>query len=61
MENNVLKSVCSKDRLVSSANIIGSSFEEWGRWLIEYNLEFQGSVRNLQKRALFMKAYPEMP
>ena len=29
--------------------------------LIEYNLEFQGSVQNLQKRALFMKFYPEMP
>ena len=27
----------------------------------EYNLEFQGSVRNLQKRTLFMKFYPEMP
>ena len=27
----------------------------------EYNLEFQGSVRNLQKRALFMNFYPEMP
>ena len=27
----------------------------------EYNLEFQGSVRNVQKRALFMKFYPEMP
>ena len=27
----------------------------------EYNLEFQGSVRNLQERALFMKFYPEMP
>ena len=27
----------------------------------EYNLEFQGSVRNPQKNALFMKFYPEMP
>ena len=27
----------------------------------EYNLEFQDSIRNLQKRALFMKFYPEMP
>ena len=27
----------------------------------EYNLEFQGNVRNLQKRALFVKFYPEMP
>ena len=27
----------------------------------EYNLEFQGSIWNLQKRALFMKFYPEMP
>ena len=27
----------------------------------EYNLEFLGSVRNLQKGALFMKFYPEMP
>ena len=27
----------------------------------EYNLEFQGSIQNLQKRALFMKFYPEMP
>ena len=27
----------------------------------EYNLEFQGSVRNLQKRALFMKFFSEMP
>ena len=27
----------------------------------EYNLELQGSVWNLQKRALFMKFYPEMP
>ena len=26
----------------------------------EYNLEFQGSIQNLQKRALFMKFYPEM-
>ena len=23
--------------------------------------EFQGSIRNLEKRALFMKFYPEMP
>ena len=29
--------------------------------LSEYNLEFQCSVRNLQKRALFVKVYPEMP
>ena len=27
----------------------------------KYNLEFQGSIQNLQKRALFMKFYPEMP
>ena len=27
----------------------------------EYNLEFEDSVWNLQKRALFMKFYPEMP
>ena len=27
----------------------------------EYNLEFQGSIHNLQKRVLFMKFYPEMP
>ena len=26
----------------------------------EYNLEFQGSVWNLQKRALFMKFFSEM-
>ena len=26
----------------------------------EYNLEFRGSVRDLQKRALFMKFYPEI-
>ena len=29
--------------------------------LSEYNLEFQGSIRNLQKRALFVKFYAEMP
>ena len=33
----------------------------WVDILTEYNLEFQGSVQNLQKRALFMKFYPEMP
>ena len=33
----------------------------WRRPLSEYNFEFQGSVRNLQKRALFMKFYPTMP
>ena len=33
----------------------------WVDSLTEYNLEFQGSVQNLQKRALFMKFYPEMP
>ena len=27
----------------------------------EYNVEFQGSMWNLQKRTLFMKFYPEMP
>ena len=27
----------------------------------EYNLEFQGCIQNLQKRALFVKFYPEMP
>ena len=27
----------------------------------EYNFEFQGSVQNLWKRALFMKFYPEIP
>ena len=27
----------------------------------EYNLEFQGRVLNLQKSALFMKCYPEIP
>ena len=27
----------------------------------EYNLEFQGSFWNLQKRARFMRFYPEMP
>ena len=30
-------------------------------YLPKYNLEFQGSIRNLQKRTLFMKFYPEMP
>ena len=29
--------------------------------MTEYNLEFQSSVRNLQKKALFMKFYTEMP
>ena len=30
--------------------------------ILEYNLEFQGSIRNLQKkRAPFMKFYPEVP
>ena len=29
--------------------------------LSEYNLEFQCSIWNLQKRALFMNFYPEMP
>ena len=28
--------------------------------LSECNLEFQGSARNLQKRTLFLKFYPEM-
>ena len=28
--------------------------------LTEYNLEFQGSVLSLQKRALYVKFYPEM-
>ena len=36
-------------------------FEMYKDLQAEYNLEFQGSVRNLQKRALFMKFYPEMP
>ena len=27
----------------------------------EYNLEFQGSIQNLWKGALFMKFYPEIP
>ena len=27
----------------------------------EYNLESEGNVQNLQKTALFMKFYPEMP
>ena len=36
-------------------------FEMYKDLQTEYNLEFQGSVRNLQKRALFMKFYPEMP
>ena len=31
----------------------------WVDILTEYNLEFQGSVQNLQKRALFMKFDPE--
>ena len=33
MENNVLKSAYSKNKFVSSANIIGSSTEELGRSL----------------------------
>ena len=33
IENNIRKSVCSKNRFVSSANIIGSSTEELGRSL----------------------------
>ena len=31
------------------------------KMMAEYNLEFQGSIQNLQKRTLFMKFYPEMP
>ena len=31
------------------------------KWFPEYNLEFQVSVLNHQKRALFVKFYPEMP
>ena len=30
MENNILKSICSKNRFVSFANIVGSSTEEFG-------------------------------
>ena len=38
------------------------SKKSWGAWgPQEYNLEFQGSIRNLQKIALFMKFYPELP
>ena len=33
MENNILKSVCSKNRFVSSTNIIGSNTEGLGRSL----------------------------
>ena len=33
------------------------SLPEKMRTCSEYNLEFQGSVRNLQKRAFFMKFY----
>ena len=29
--------------------------------IAEYKWEFQGSIQNLQKRALFVKFYPEMP
>ena len=29
--------------------------------IVEYNLELQGCVRNLQKKAPFLKFYPEMP
>ena len=33
-----------------------------GMWVLaEYNLEFQGIIRNLQIRVLFVRFYPEMP
>ena len=41
MENKILKSVCSKKRFVSFANIIGSSAEELG-WSLTYKNKSNG-------------------
>ena len=41
MENNILMYVCSKNRFMSSANIIGSCNEELGRSLT-YNKKRNG-------------------